>query len=310
MIAESPQPGSLVDGRGRHRWLYAVTVAVIAAAGAICFEDGLILLWRTWWFDGLRSFGVLLLGAAGWLSWRALGGCVETAAGSWWGLGPIALALIAGNLSAGRLPLSYIDLQPGGPLIQFNLLPIGLLLWMYASGLAIYFGGFKVWRRLQFPLALLLFVNPMPRFFEHLVDLPLQALGARAARTFALALKVPVGGEGLRLSFFHDELGMFIAPACNGLRSAVAMGYLALILGYLRDLTLWTHVIYVSSAVMLAYVLNVFRLFLLVMFYCLAHWLPDLGAHAVAADYLIGAALFATGAALVARFCAGHGKDR
>jgi len=143
-------------------------------------------------------------------------------------------------------------------------------------------------------------VNPMPRLFEHFADLPLQSFAASAAREFASMLRVPISGDGLRLSFFHQELGMYIAPACNGLRSAVAMGYLALIIGHLYGLTSWTHTLYVSGAVMLAYMLNVLRLCLLVVFYCLAHRIPVLGFHAVGADYLIGAVLFALGAGLVA----------
>jgi len=300
MIAQAAKGFSAPNYRGKGGWRRGVIVALIAIAGATCFGDGLVLLWRSWRFDGLRSFGILLFAAAGWLSWRALNEQNRTRTGSWWGLMPIALALWAGDLTSGRLPISYISISGIGLVVQFNLLPIGLLLWMYASGLAIYFGGFGTWRQLLFPLGLLLFVNPMPRFFEHLADLPLQSFAARAAREFASILRVPISGNGLRLSFFHQELGMFIAPACNGLRSAVAMGYLALIIGHLNGLTLWTHAFYVSSAVMLAYVLNVLRLCLLVMFYCLAHRIPSLGIHAVGADYLIGGTLFALGAGLVA----------
>jgi exosortase J len=142
-------------------------------------------------------------------------------------------------------------------------------------------------------------VQPVPGSFTTMVDWPLQRLGADAARWFALTLGVPVGGEALRLMFFHDQLGMFIAPGCNGLQGAAAMGLLALIIGHVRRLRLAIHVAFVVAAVALAYVFNLMRLCALVVFYCVAHQVPFLANHAVGADYAIGGALFMMAAAFL-----------
>jgi exosortase J len=134
-----------------------------------------------------------------------------------------------------------------------------------------------------------------------LTDLPLQHLGAQAARSFAGLLGVPVSGATLKLMFFHDQLGMFIAPSCNGLQGAVGMGGLELVIGHLRGMGFLPHTLMVAGAVALAYTFNLLRLCLLVLYYCLAHLLPVLGGYAVGADYVIGGTLFVLAAAFLLR---------
>ena len=115
--------------------------------------------------------------------------------------------------------------------IEHSLLQSGLTVYAYGCGIVLLLGGVGVWRRAAFPLALLLFVNPVPSEFLAQIDLPLQYLCAHTAHTFALAIGVHPEGNQLRL-MFAPGFGMFIAPGCNGVRGAVTMGYLALILGY------------------------------------------------------------------------------
>jgi len=37
---------------------------------------------------------------------------------------------------------------------------------------------------------------------------------------------------------FAPDFGMFIAPGCDGIRGAITLGYLALVLGYLKRVSL------------------------------------------------------------------------
>ena len=110
-----------------------------------------------------------------------------------------------------------------------------------------------------------------------------------------------MSGATLKLMFFHDQLGMFIAPSCNGLQGAVAMGGLALVIGHLRAMGFLPHTLMVAGAVALAYIFNLLRLCLLVLYYCVAHSLPVLSGYAVGADYVIGGTLFVLAAAFLLR---------
>jgi exosortase J len=269
-----------------------VAAGILAVAGLGLFWWQFVVLWSIWTSDSLRSIGALAIPVSVALFIRTVGRDDFAAGGSWWGLVLVAAAAAGANLQPPALVWGRSD---------FSLLPIGLLFYLYASGVTALFGGARAWRKVGFALFLLLLVNPVPHFFTNLIDLRLQHFGAQAARSFAELLGVPVSGATLKLMFFHDQLGMFVAPSCNGLQGAAAMGALALVIGHLRGMGFLPHALMVAGAVALAYLFNLLRLFLLVLYYCLAHQLPVLGGYAVGADYLIGGTLFVLAAAFLLR---------
>jgi exosortase J len=273
------------------------TILLLSGVGWWCMADRFRALWEIWSSDGLRSVGALFPIGAVWLSFRAWRGQNWRNNGTWWGLLLIGAVILAANLASNsRAGLSL-------PIAGFISMPsTGLLLWTYVSGAVLLFGGAKAWRSAIFPLALLLFVNPLPQFFPALIDLHLQNMAAHIARGFAYALGVPVSGAKLAL-MFTPRFGMFIAPACNGLRGAVAMGFIALVLGYVSELRVVPHIAYVIGAVILGYALNLARLCGLVLFYWLAIRVPSLPEHALGADYFIGGLLFFLAATVLSAVC-------
>ena len=92
---------------------------------------------------------------------------------------------------------------------------------------------------------------------------------------------------------FSPDFGMFIAPGCDGMRGAVTMGYFALILGYLKRVSVPRWILYVSGAVLLGYLFNFARLCMLVIYYRIALGHGWLEQGAKQADYAIGFCLFA-----------------
>ncbi len=275
----------------------AATILLLSGVGWWCMADRIRALWEIWSSDGLRSVGALFPVAAIGLSLHAWRGQNWTNSGTWWGLLLIAAVIVAANLASN---------SPAGlslPIAGFISLPsTGLLLWTYVSGAVLLCGGAKAWRSAIFPLALLLFVNPLPQFFPAVIDLHLQYMAAHIARSFAYALGVPVLGAKLAL-MFSPRFGMFIAPACNGLRGAVAMGFIALVLGYVGELGAVRHVAYVIGAVIVGYALNLVRLCGLVLFYWLALRVQSFRGHAVGADYFIGGLLFFLAATFLSAVC-------
>lgn len=243
-------------------------------------------LWGLWLNDGLRSIGALIPLVSAILLLRAfhLQPREQRQQGTWWGLGLSIAALLTARIgSAGFLSL-HLSLE------ALSRLP-GLLLFAFVSGVVLLLEGVAAWRRAWFPIALLLCVNPVPHTFTHMVDLPLQYVGAHTANAFASWLHIPLEGSELRL-MFSPSLGMFIAPGCNGLRGAVTMGYLALIVGYLCSLPAWLWTVYTLASVLLAYLLNLVRLCGLVLCYKVALSVPYLARHMAAADYALGSVLF------------------
>src|SRR5699024_6923892 len=211
----------------RPAWLAITAAALVIALGyALCFHREWWSLWQTWTTDPLRSIGMAIPPASLILAVRAWRLEDWSRGGTWWGLALLlvsaVLALLFSASDLFDLKFMVVGLQ------HINMLPRGLLICGYASGAVLLFGGTRAWRRAWFPLLLLLAVNPLPGFFNGLVDLPMQYFAAHTARGFAAFMGVPVSEGTLRM-MFTPRLGMFIAPGCDGLRGAVTMGYLALV---------------------------------------------------------------------------------
>jgi exosortase J len=269
--------------------------AVLAVLGVCAIWSTAAALWQLWTMDALKSIGmmvplvsfVLILRV-----WRSQNWQME---GSWWGLVVLAVTIAAVHIRDQAVLVLVIS-----PKWAVYFPPHSLVAFAYGAGVVLLFGGTRLFRAALFPIVLLWFVNPIPHFFNVLVDLPLQRISAHVARTFAIALGQPLTPDQMRLMFTPD-FGMFIAPGCNGIRGAVTMGFIALIAGYVYRFRWYAHAAVVAGAVLLGYLFNFARLCTLVLYYIVAlhfHWLRH---RAEMGDYIIGACLF-----LVATFLLFH----
>jgi exosortase J len=260
-------------------------IAILAAAGCVGIERELALLERCWTTDPLRSIGMLIPPVSIILTlrvWRQNGWQLR---GSWWGLAVIGAAFFISILRAS----GELFVTAGGALV--SLIPLTLPVYLYGSGVVLLFAGTRVWRRAWFPLGLLLLSQPVPVLTSSMIDIPLQNISARVARAFATLIHFAPSTPQLRLMFSPD-FGMFIAPGCDGIRGAVTLGYLALVLGYLKRVSLRRWAAYVVGGVLLGYFFNFIRLCVLVVYYRVALGHPTLEGVAKQADYAIGSCLF------------------
>jgi exosortase J len=214
--------------------------------------------------------------------WRQYGWQMR---GTWWGLVPIGLAYFL-NLFQQKVLLLAVF---GNASLSF--IPLSLPLYLYGSGIVLLFAGTEVWRKAWFPIGLLLLAQPVPILTNGLIDIPLQNISARVARSFATLIHFTPTTPQLRL-MFSPNFGMFIAPGCDGIRGSVAMGYVALILGYVKRFRWYVWASYVAGAVLLGYLFNFIRLCVLVLYYRIALGHPALENIAEQADYVIGSCLF------------------
>jgi exosortase J len=282
-----PEAGIGVDHvkrEGRSR-IFFRSLALLSAVSLICLSPSLINLWTLWTNDPLRSIGMLIVPASLVLTlrvWRQTG---WESIGTWWGLLPISLAYLL-NLFGQTLAWYWVAGRVG-----VNFLPASLSLYLYCSGIILLFAGVRVWWKAGFPLALLLFAQPLPNLASRLVDLPLQTLSAHIARSFATLIGFPPTSPQLLRLMFTPDFGMFIAPGCDGMRGAVTLGYVALVTGYLKRAPIRKCFLYVAGAVFLGYLCNLIRLCALVLYYRIAVGHPALEQVAKQADYVIGGCL-------------------
>lgn len=283
MMADAIRTGLPANRRmSRAVW---VGIAMLTALGCLGIYPELVLLWSCWTTDPLRSIGMLIPPASIALTlrvWRQSGWQLR---GAWRGLLLIAAAFVLSQLRRNIVLIAVA----GRAMVSF--VPVALPLYVYGSGVVLLFAGTCVWRKAWFPLGLLLLSQPVPGMANGLIDIPLQNISAQVARSFATLIGFAPTTPQLRLMFSPD-FGMFIAPGCDGIRGAVAMGYLALILGYLKRVSLRRWVTYVVGAVLLGYLFNFIRLCILVLYYRVAFGHSALENMAKQADYAIGSCLF------------------
>ncbi len=281
-----PAPGAQYPDVAFSPVYRASLAALLATAGVVIIWPTAFALWTLWVTDPLKSIGMLVPFASLALilrAWRSIGWETD---GTWLGL--LLLLVTAAAVYVREHAVLVLVVAP-----QWNVYfpPNSLVAFLYVAGAVLLFGGIRLFRAALFPICLVLLVNPVPHIFNVFVDLPLQRASAHVARGFAHALGQPLTHDQMRL-MFTPTFGMFIAPGCNGIRGAVTMGMIALIIGYLYRFRLEAHTAFVVAAVLLGYLFNFVRLCTLVVYYIIALRFTGLQSHGEMADYIIGASLF------------------
>ena len=161
--------------------------------------------------------------------------------GSWWGLLPLGLATF--TLTVGRLGVELMNLR-----VSFVLTLIGLTLLLL---------GRQVFRVLWFPLFFLFLMVPLPQSLVNVVAFPLQLLAADMAVDVLFWLEIPALREGNIIHLANAQL--FVAEACSGLRSLMALITLGVVFAYFFRKSLVERAVIVLSAIPIAILVNAFR---------------------------------------------------
>ncbi len=160
---------------------------------------------------------------------------------SWWGLVPLALGSLA--LIIGRLGVELTAMR-----VSFVLTLIGIQILLL---------GREVFRILAFPMFFLFFMVPLPESFVNVVAFPLQLIAADFAVDTLHLLHIPALREGNIIHLAQTQL--FVAEACAGLRSLMALGALAVVFAYFFRKNPIERIIIVASAIPIAIFVNAFR---------------------------------------------------
>jgi exosortase len=146
-----------------------------------------------------------------------------------------------------------------GYLWTFNVLQrVGML--GSAIGLAVFLLGSGMVRRHPFPFAYLLLTIPVPFFLYQKVSFSLQMLATRLSASLLGLSGVPIAERGNILDIGGKEF--FVAEACSGIRSLLAILSVAILFAYVFRSGLLPGVILVLTAVPVTILVNVLRIFL------------------------------------------------
>jgi exosortase len=160
---------------------------------------------------------------------------------SWWGLPPLVLSTL--TLAVGRLGVELMNMRA-----SFVLMLIGLVILLL---------GLQVFRILAFPLLFLFLMVPLPQSLVNVVAFPLQLIAADWAVQALYHLRIPALREG---NIIHlPNTSLFVAEACSGLRSLMALITLGVVFAYFFRKSWGERVVIVASAIPIAIVVNALR---------------------------------------------------
>jgi exosortase len=162
--------------------------------------------------------------------------------GSWLGLIPMFIGLT--SLTIGRLGTELMTMRAG---FVFTLI-----------GLVVLILGREVFKVLAFSLFFLFLMVPLPESLVNTIAFPLQLIAAKSAVWSLQEMGIPALVEGNIIHLAHSEL--FVADACSGLRSLMALITLGVVFAYFFNRNaLWIQLLLVGSTIPIAIVVNAFR---------------------------------------------------
>jgi exosortase len=222
---------------------FAIASAIGTTALAfVVFAPILFYMMRHWSQVDDYSHGFLVAPLAAYFAWerrkKLRRAPVEP---SWWGVAPLALGALA--LMVGRLGVELMAMR-----VAFVLTLNGLVLLLL---------GRPMYRILAFPLLFLFMMVPLPQSLVNVVAFPLQLLAADLAVNTMQLFGMPVLREGNIIHLPSTQL--FVAEACSGLRSLMALGTLGVVFAYFFRKHWVDRVVIVASTIPIAVIVNAFR---------------------------------------------------
>lgn len=160
---------------------------------------------------------------------------------SWWGAPLLVLSSV--TLFIGRLGVEFMNMR-----ISFVLM---------LNGLALLLLGRRMYRALAFPLLFLFLMVPLPQSIVNTIAFPLQLTAAGLAVEALQWIGVPALVEGNIIHLANGPL--FVAEACSGLRSLMALITLGVVFAYFFRRNLAERLVIVASTIPIAIVVNAFR---------------------------------------------------
>lgn len=218
-------------------------LAVIAVLIGLLYYRILAALAADWWTDPNYSHGFIVPIFCGWVIWKERTRIAGTPAKPSWS----GLVVILGALVLLVLGVLGAELYCSRTSLLFLL-----------AGLAIQFRGWRFFRALLFPWAVLFLMVPLPAIIFNQIALPLQFQASGLATGMLQLVGVPVLREGNVIQL--PSLTLDVVEACSGLRSLVSLITLSVLYGYIFERRTWRRVVLILVAAPIAVVANGVRI--------------------------------------------------
>lgn len=221
-------------------WLQASILAILII---LLYYGIVIRLAGQWSTNPNYSHGFIVPLFCAWVLWKDRARIAKIPAQPNW----FGVVIILGAL--GLLVLGVLGAE--------NFLSRTSLLFLVA-GLAVQFRGWRFFRAILFPWAVLFLAVPIPVLIFNKIAFPLQFFASKLASWLLALFGVPVLREGNVI--YLPSLTLDVVEACSGLRSLVSLITLAVFYSYLFEKRNGIRVLVILSAIPIAVVANGFRI--------------------------------------------------
>jgi len=253
----SPLAASLPPNVWKSSPLQWSALVLAAAALVLWHYPALQFMVATWQQVEEYSYGWFIPAISAFLIWQRSDRLRQIEfVGSWWGVVVVLAALLlgaVGHLSAIRVFSQY-----------------GFVLGIF--GIALASVGWRGTRIVAVPLAMLLFMIPLPQFVlrevSHSLQLVSSELGVALIRLFGIS--VFLEGNVIDLGSYKLQ----VVEACNGLRYLFPLMVLGCLAAYFYQAAAWKRALLVLSTVPLTIVINSLRIGLIGV--TVEHWGTDM----------------------------------
>ena len=217
-------------------------VGAIAVTLAFIYWDGLVPMANSW-RSPQYSHGALIpliSLALIWQRWPMLS--TTPLRPSWWGAAALLLAMLL--FLIGELSTIYL-------VIQYSMI-------LALGALVISAAGWQIMRVIWIPLVYLLFMIPLPDFFEVRISLNLQLISSEIGVALIRLFGISVFLEGNVIDLGTYQLQ--VAEACSGLRYLFPLMSFSFLIGYLYTGPLWQRWTIFLSSIPITVLMNSFRI--------------------------------------------------
>jgi len=228
-----PSSGARID------WLSIVWFGALLIA---CYAPILYRMANQWANDENMGHGFFVPLVAGYIVWERRAQLAATPTKTnWWGL---AIVVFGGLLSV----IATLGVELFTARLSFVIALVGTVLFLC---------GTQWIKILSFPLALLLFMIPIPAIIYSALTLRLQMLASQLGEILITAMGIPVLREGNTLRLPSQTLD--IVDACSGIRSLLSLLFLSLVYTYFTDKKVWMRWALLAATIPIAICANGIR---------------------------------------------------